>query len=108
MLVVYLSADAIAATLDVPGTYATIGEAYGAATVGDEIVVAPGTYTESLVLSRMITIRGDGEGVIWTGPGPLVDVESAEVALEGLTLAPESGRALVANAADLTLTDVVI
>ncbi|MCA9754305.1 MAG: hypothetical protein KDA27_00775 [Candidatus Eisenbacteria bacterium] len=47
----------------VPGEYATISEAVAAATPGDEIVVAAGTYPESVVLDRPVRIRGVSENV---------------------------------------------
>jgi serine protease len=49
-----------ARTLDVPGEYTSIVAALAAAVAGDEVVVAPGSYSESLVVTAGITIRGSG------------------------------------------------
>ena len=43
------------------GDFATIGEAVAAARDGDTILVAPGTYDESVTVTKDITIRGDGD-----------------------------------------------
>jgi F-box protein 11 len=43
------------------GAYATIGAAVDAAQDGDRVLVRPGTYRESVAVSRSIEIVGDGE-----------------------------------------------
>ncbi len=55
---------------DGSGDFATIAEAVAAADDGDTILVAPGTYTEALVIERDITLRGDGprEDIVITAP----------------------------------------
>jgi parallel beta-helix repeat protein len=56
-----LAADApiiVDATGD--GDYQSIGEAVGAARDGDEVVVRAGTYVESVLIDKDITVRGDG------------------------------------------------
>lgn len=40
--------------------YTTINQALAAAVNGDTIVVSPGTYNESLVINKQVTILGDG------------------------------------------------
>ncbi len=47
-----------AATLKVPGSYATIQEAIDAASAGDTIKIAKGKYTENIVVDKSLTIRG--------------------------------------------------
>lgn len=41
------------------GDFATIGEAVAAATAGDTILVEPGTYEESVIIDKDVTLRGN-------------------------------------------------
>ena len=57
------SPASLADVLHVPSEYATIQAAIDAAVDGDEIIVAPGTYGESLLIGdRSITIRSEDPG----------------------------------------------
>ncbi len=47
-----------AATLKVPGSYATIQGAIDAASAGDTIKISKGRYTENIVVNKSLTIRG--------------------------------------------------
>src|SRR3989338_8168703 len=49
--------NAKAATLSVPADFTTIQAAINASGNGDEIIVSPGTYNESLNLNRSVTLR---------------------------------------------------
>ncbi len=53
-------APAHAATLTVPGDYASIQAAVDAASDGDEILVSPGTYDETIEIRSGITLQGPG------------------------------------------------
>ncbi len=49
-------------TLKVPSQFPTIQSAINAATSGDTILVAPGTYVEQLTIDKSVTITGSGIG----------------------------------------------
>lgn len=49
-------------TLNVPGDHGTIQEAITAAVAGDTIEVGPGTYSESPVIDKSLTLRGPNHG----------------------------------------------
>ncbi|HAZ30928.1 TPA: hypothetical protein DCY65_05115 [Candidatus Acetothermia bacterium] len=49
----------LAGTLRVPGEFPTIQAALDAASPGDVIEIAPGVYTEDLVIARSVTLRAD-------------------------------------------------
>ncbi|MFH1725631.1 MAG: NosD domain-containing protein [Elusimicrobiota bacterium] len=68
------AASASAATLDVPADYATIQAAVDAAQAGDTVLVAPGTYPESVALKAGVNLQGSGAEVTTIeGDGTLVD-----------------------------------
>jgi SpoVK/Ycf46/Vps4 family AAA+-type ATPase len=72
-----------------PDSFRTIGDAIAAATTGDVISIQPGTYTESVVLSRDVTLSAAGAegGVRIESTGDPAIVMAAETAvLSGLVL----------------------
>lgn len=79
------------------GAYQTIGEAIRAASPGDLVVIAPGTWTENLVLDRAVVLtaeHGRGSVVIAAPPGeaPAVTVEGPDCALHNITVwGPDAG-----------------
>ncbi|WP_046730422.1 right-handed parallel beta-helix repeat-containing protein [Streptomyces humi] len=73
------------------GAYRTIGEAVRAASPGDLVVIAPGTWTENVVLDRAVVLtaeHGRGSVVITAPPGetPAVTVDGPDCALHNLTV----------------------
>lgn len=57
-----------AADLNVPsGPYPTISSAVTAASPGDRVLVAPGTYNENVVVNKQLTIEGAGTSTVIDG-----------------------------------------
>ena len=76
--------------LRVPANYGTIQRAIDDAEPGDTVLVAPGTYRESVTLRTGVTLRGeDPRTTVWDGAGEgqtLVDFSGArEVTIRGFT-----------------------
>lgn len=89
------ASPADAAVLAVPGDHATLTEACEAALDGDEILLAPGTYSAAsgeafpLVLDRSVAVRGTGAPRTVLDAGGIAAhflVRGAAVTVEGLTL----------------------
>ncbi|MFJ9409133.1 right-handed parallel beta-helix repeat-containing protein [Streptomyces sp. NPDC101393] len=80
------------------GAYRTVSQALAAAAEGALIAIAPGTYTESLTLSRAVTLSAEGDPgtVRLESPvGSTVVVDADAVQLTGLTLAGSDANAAV-------------
>lgn len=62
---------------------------------GARILILPGTYRESVVIDKEVTLVGEGEPsatVLVSPKGPVIQARGGRVTLEGLTLkAPEDG-----------------
>ncbi|MEA3409804.1 MAG: pectinesterase family protein [Candidatus Eisenbacteria bacterium] len=109
------SQDAIIVAQDGSGAHTTISAAVDAASDGDTILVQPGTYDESVLVSKDITIRGDGDraavvvelseeltpGLGWDDPGlpHAFRFEDCAATLENLTLRGESSRISITGGA---------
>jgi hypothetical protein len=65
-----LTGTARAATVAVPGDQPTIQDAVDAASAGDTVQVDAGSYGESVVVDKPLTIRGDPGGPATAGVGP--------------------------------------
>ncbi len=71
------------------GDYTTIQEAINAATPGDTIKVAPGTYLENLVIDKAVGLIGNWSSptiIDGGGKGPVVAITSELVGLAGFTI----------------------
>jgi len=108
-----------AATRAVPGQYPTIAGAIAAAVNGDEVVVAPGTYVESLnTAGKAIKLRSSGGAGVTRLSGLDLNAriitcntgETAATIIEGFTftqaIAP-SGAAIFISNASPTVRDCV-
>ena len=89
---------ASAATLNVCATctYTTIGAGVTAAVAGDTVLVAPGTYTDTVALNKALTITGSGGSgaTIWNGGAgnEVIGITgNGAVTLEGFTIRPRVG-----------------
>ena len=96
-----------------PADYASIGEALAAASDGDTILVGPGTWSESVLVTKRVTIRsltGNPADTIIdpVGPGSSVRVAADDVTIESLTVAGSDFAGIYAEGtAGLTLREVV-
>lgn len=87
------------------GEYTTITEALRAARAGHRIVVRPGLYRESLLLTFPVEIAGEGEPeeiVVESMGTPCVTMHTDVAAVRGLTLRHNAGYGgHIANAVDI-------
>jgi F-box protein 11 len=98
---------------DGSGDFSTIGAAVEAAEPGDTVKVTPGTYTESVVIDKDLTVIGDGrrEDIIVMIPedGPSLDTEGrqigyafqllgADTSLGGITIKGDGPRTVAITA----------
>ena len=115
---------ALAATLCVApggagGCYATIQAAVNAASAGDVITVATGTYPENVVIDRSITLQGTS-ATIQPAAGAAIRLRSpnslppplANVSISGFTLDGSDGilidRNMVPSDANLSIQNLTI
>ncbi|TAJ45826.1 right-handed parallel beta-helix repeat-containing protein, partial [Methanofollis fontis] len=90
-------------TIYVPQDVPTIGEALTIAQDGDSIVVAAGTYNESVVINRSVTLSGEGMAVIASDVGVSLYADGA--VFEGFTV---TGNATETVGIDIAAADVVV
>lgn len=94
-LCLILGSTAIAATLNVPGDYSTIGGAVAAASNGDIINVLPGSYPGDITVDKSVSIRGV-QGAEVTFVTPLanqngIQVIASDVTISGFTISGATG-----------------
>ncbi|MEW5825504.1 MAG: right-handed parallel beta-helix repeat-containing protein [Candidatus Bipolaricaulota bacterium] len=76
-----------AATVNVPTDYTTIQAAVNGAAAGDTIVVAAGTYAESVTVNKTLTIRGEAGSVLQgAGSGNGFLIQGKDIAIEGFQI----------------------
>lgn len=87
-LVMILFAAAVsAADWDVPNRAGAISETLAQAADGDILRLRPGTYLETLVLDRSVTLDGQDHATIdGQGNGSVITVTGADVTVQGLTV----------------------
>jgi hypothetical protein len=109
------SAPSYAAQIEVPASLPTIQEAISAASSGDEIIVAPGTYSEQLdFLDKTITLRsqtGPAETILDGGQdGTIIEMDISQgrdTVVQGFTFRNAVNGAIWMNGASATIVDNV-
>ena len=115
-------ATSVVVAQDGSGDFGTIMDAVGAAADGDTILVRPGTYLESILIDKDITLRGDGdrEDVVIRAPSDQADrwlpeevrtyairLQDTDAHVENLTLTGPAS-ALIAHGGSPRITDVAV
>ena len=105
-----------ASVLNVPGDYSTIQAAIDAASDGDTIIVAAGSYPENIVINKDITLFGAKCGIDAAGNtdrggesiivGGQVEITAAGATINGFKL--EGNRIFINGAADVTVSYNII
>lgn len=113
----------ITVAADGSADHETISAAIEAASAGDTIRIAPGTYVEHLEIDKDLTISGQGDraDVIIEPPDDqerrlvgdqmaydLIWAEGVDVTLEGFTLGERFGYAIVITDGTATIRDVLV
>jgi SpoVK/Ycf46/Vps4 family AAA+-type ATPase len=87
------------------GDYRSISAALGAAPDGATILVRRGSYADSLVLARPVTIAAESEGAVVESPqGPAVTMMAGSSTLRRLTLCGRDAAAAVVDVTGGSLT----
>ena len=97
-----------AAVIHVPSDYSTIQEAIDAAQTWDNVVVAPGTYAESIVMKEKVDVTGSGTNVTTiTSNGPVVRAASSST-LSGFTIVGKNSGIRCQDTTSFHVYDVVV
>lgn len=96
--------------------FGTVGAGLAAASIGDVVAVAVGTYDEAVVVPAGVTLQGAcAEGVVLTSTASsfaagVLTVRGADTAIANLTIGPSArpGLWVQGAAASLTVTDLVV
>jgi parallel beta-helix repeat protein len=102
-------ASAAGLTVGTGGQYTTIQQAVNAATSGDTISVAPGTYTENVVVDKPLTITAASERPTVHAADASKDVfllTSPGVHINGLTIAGGESGVKLQNTSKCVVTNV--
>ena len=82
-----LGGQAVAGIINVPGDQPTIQAGVDAAMDGDEVVVAPGTYFENVVVgNQIVTLRSSGGPTVTTIDGTVNQVSEQALRITGGTV----------------------
>jgi nitrous oxidase accessory protein len=103
-------ASATELTVGAQGQYKTIQQAVNAAASGDIIRVAPGTYTENVIVNQSLTIiAASGRPTITaaTSSKDVITVAGSGVRIEGLTITGGVNGVHIHNASNCAVVNVV-
>ena len=96
----------------VPEDYSTIQEAIDAATKGATILIAPGIYTESIVIDRPLTlIGGTGSSTIFDGGGggtPITITDTSDVIVTNFVITDGAQGIFIDNSSDVWIYNNVM
>jgi nitrous oxidase accessory protein len=103
-----LAVPASAATLTVGagGQFKTIQQAVDAAKPGDTVLVAPGTYTENVVVSKPLTITGNATVNAADSSKDVFLITSPGVHIDGLTISGGESGVNVGGVASCAITNI--
>jgi len=114
ILLVFLASPLAGEVWDVPNESGAIVATLGRAADGDTLRLSPGTYFETLVLDRAVTIDGAGQATIdGQGSGSVITITGTGVTVTGLTIIGsgsahqdiDSGVQLTRTSRDARVTD---
>jgi len=103
-----LAVPASAANLSVGAgaQFTTIQQAVDAAKPGDTVLVAPGTYTENIVVNKPLTITGNATVQAADSSKDVFMVTSQGVHIDGLTITGGASGVDVANVSSCVITNI--
>jgi len=103
-------ASAADITVGAHGQFKTIQQAVDAATPGDTVSVAPGTYAENVVVNKPLTITAASARPTVMVADPSKDVfllSSPSVRIDGLTIAGGASGVQIQNASKCVVTNII-
>jgi len=77
--------------------YSTIGDGVAAAAAGSTVVVCAGTYTESVAISKALTLAGQGATIDATGLDNGIKIAASNVTVSGFTVENATGEGILAQ-----------
>ena len=93
-------------TVGARGQYTTIQQAVDAAKPGDTVLVAPGTYTENVVINKPLTITGTPTVQAADSNKDVFLVTSPGVDIDGLTITGGASGVDIANVSSCVITNI--